>query len=559
MPLDTDLNVSDMRVPSRDSIDRAWIRLDNCATLFERHTGSSVRYFRSLMADSSQKLWNYFCVREKRTEMPQREQCSSSSRPQLPCEAIVSAEESDAESAWNVSQLKFLSFAWQLTVLGYGAGNILYKYRNLLHGMILRCGNEKALLEYRLSVIGWTSDQGTEYKLADVCFAEAINKDLLVKCANDIRSNQAFLQPPDGSPQEHWLFPYCLPMVGHLHLVSNALETAVTNTRIWKINFKAGLQALLGFLNSRGLRQRLQITCVPRDQWFAFDSFGKQLLDWRWESLGQTLDQLMPLMPLLQTHFDLSKIRSGTHDAFSEIDATVLKTVSVFLKLSWLPAMLEMLRCVSVTINQFIGFLEGCPCHDDIWKMPGKTWGQKQKIFFEQTGLTHCPHKGCRGSCMASYAADLWPEKICTCSSARLTELLSACNDEKRTAILAVQQELQESLREEFQAKLQHWKHLPFKLLGLLAADEDRAKHICRECICEWEQCDQTKVQRVAYRFFGDPVVLSQLRTFGNSDVPLQAVGRLHNLLVMYASIPLVERSIESEHAKIEKVFSQGT
>ena len=556
MPLDTDLNVSNMRVPSRDSIDRAWIRLDNCATLFERHMGSSVRYFRSLMADSSQKLWNYFCVRERRTEMPQ--QCSSNARSRLPCVAIASYAGTfpEAESAWNVSQLKLRSFAWQLTVLGYGAGNIQYKYRNLLHGMLLRCEDEKALLDYRLSVVGWTSDQGTEYKLADVCFAEAINKDLLVKCANDIRSNQAFLQPPDGSPQKHWLFPYCLPMVGHLHLVSNALETAVTNTMIWAHQFKSGLQALLTFLNSRGLRQRLQITCVPQNQWFAFKSFGKQLLDWRWESLGQTLDQLMPLMPLLQAHFDLSKMQSGTHEAFSEVDAAVLRSVSAFLKLSWLTAMLEMLRCVSVTTNQFIGFLEGCPCHEAIWKMPGKTWAQKQKIFFEQTGLVSCPHKGCRGPCMASYATDLWLAKICNCSSARLTELLSASSDKKRTGILAVQQELQESLREEFQAKLQHWKHLPFKLLGLLATDEDRAKHICRECICEWEQCDQTKVQRVAYRFFGDPVVLSQLRAFGTSDVPLQALGKLHNLLVMYASIPLVERSIESEHAKIEKVFS---
>ena len=265
--------MSNMRVPSRDSIDRAWIRLDNCATLFERNMGSSVRYFRSLMADSSQKLWNYFCVREKRTEMPQ--QCSSNARSQLACGHSYAGTFPEAESAWNVSQLISRSFAWQLTVLGYGAGNILYKYRNLLHGMVLRCGNEKTLLDYRLSVVGWTSDQGTEYKLADVCFAEAINKDLLVKCANDIRSNQAFLQPPDGSPQKHWLFPYCLPMVGHLHLVSNALETAVTNTRIWKVHFKAGLQALLGFLNSRGLRQRLQITCVPRDQWFAFDSWGR--------------------------------------------------------------------------------------------------------------------------------------------------------------------------------------------------------------------------------------------------------------------------------------------
>jgi len=93
----------------------------------------------------------------------------------------------------------------------------------------------------------------------------------------------------------------------------------------------------------------------------------------------------------------------------------------------------------------------------------------------------------------------------------------------------------------------------------MLDADQDRSKQICRECICEWEQCDQTKAHRVAHRFFGDPVVLSQLKSFGNSDAPLQDFGRLHNLLVTYNSIPLVERRIESEHAKIEKaVFTKG-
>ena len=505
------------------------------------------------MADSSQKLWNYFCVREQRTVIPEHRSDDSSSLALVSCGEAFPEEA--AEPAWNVSQLVSRVHAWQLTVLGYGAGNMWFKYRNLLHGMLLRCGDEKALLDYRLSVVGWTSDQGTEYKLSDVCFAQAINKDLLVKCANDIRSNQAFLQPPDGSPQKHWLFPYCLAMVGHLHLISNALETAVTNTRVWKLGLKAGLQAFLTFLNSKPLRQRLQITCLPRDQWFLFNSFGKQLLDWRWESLGDTLDQLMPLVPPLQKHFDLEKMKSGTHDAMSEIDATVLQTVSTFLKAPWLTAMLEMLRVISLTVNLFIGFLEGCACHEDIWTMPGKTWAQKQQIFRERTGLLQCPYKGCRGSCMASYATDHWLERICDCNSSHLTELLSACPPEKRNGIVAMQHELQESLREEFQAKLQHWKHLPFKLLGLLNNDENLAKQICRECICEWEQCDKTKVQRVAWRFFGDRLVRSQLHAFGNSDAPLQSLGKLHNLLVMYASVSLVERNIEGEHAKIEKVL----
>ena len=116
-----------------------------------------------------------------------------------------------------------------------------------MQGMLLRCKSEHELLLYRQSVIGWTSDQGTEYKLADVCFAQAVNKDLLIQTARDILQNQSFLQRPDGAPQNHWLFPFCLSMLGHLHLVSNALESAVTKTRIWKLHFKHGSKPFLAF------------------------------------------------------------------------------------------------------------------------------------------------------------------------------------------------------------------------------------------------------------------------------------------------------------------------
>ena len=176
-------------------------------------------------------------------------------------------------------------------------------------------------------------------------------------------------------------------MVGHLHLVSNALGSAVTKTRILKLHFKHGLQALLGLLNSRGLRHRLQITCLPREQCHAFDHFNKQLLDWRWESLGDALDQIVPLVPILQQYFDLSKFKSGHYETMSEIDAALLKTVSLFLNLTWLRAFLEMLRCVAVTVNLFIGWLEGCACHERIWKM-NKPWHVKQQSFFQETGLT---------------------------------------------------------------------------------------------------------------------------------------------------------------------------
>jgi hypothetical protein len=544
------IDVGAMRVPSRSSTDRGWIRLDCMATLYERaQNAAGIPCFRSLMADSSPKLWNYFCVREKRTEIPAVRNLQMPL--DQPCSSIVCADAA-ADGSWDSMKLPTCSFAWQLSVLGHGAANIIFKFRNLLHGMLLRTSNNEELTAYRLSVVGWTSDQGTEYKLADICFAHEPNRETFQAAAKKLFNHESFLQSGPG-PQIHWLFPWALSMVGHLHMVSNGLESAVTKTRIWKGHFKNGLSALLSFLNSKSLRQRFQATCLPTAEWSIFDSFGKQLLDWRWESLGDLLEQLLPLVPILQKRYDLQKLRSGHHTALSEIDASILSVCGKFLHFDWLEAFLEMLRVLSIRTNHFIGWLEGCSCHSHIWLLPGKTWRQKQAIFAAETGLNSCPCKGCRGNEMAAYAATQWLCKVCDGSSAHLTKLLSRCDDSKRTGILSIQQELRESVKEEFQAKLLHWHHLPYLLLGMLYPDLRRAKEIARRCLSEFQQSDRSKLHRVCHRFLSDDAVLGQIRSFAFNDAPIQDYAVLHNLLTMYNSVPLVERSIEGEHAKIEK------
>ena len=501
------------------------------------------------MADSSSKAWNYFCVREKRCQVP---------APRS--DAVSMAAEPFAKSldgpCWDAVRLPTLIVPWQLSVLGHGAGNVVFKFRNLVHGMLLRATNDDELREYRLSVVGWTSDQGTEYKLADIGFAHEPNRDSLTEAARSIYNFESFLHAGSG-PQTHYLFPWALSMVGHLHLISNALEAAVTKVRLWRSHFKHGITGLLAFLNSKPLRQRFQATCVPKAEWGYFTSFGKQLLDWRWESLGDLLEQLLPVLPILKKRWDLQKLRTGHHESMSEIDASVLSTCARFLELDWLEAFLEMLRVVSVHTNRFVGWLEGCRCHAHIWTLKGKSWQAKQKLFTEETGLSICPCKGCRGSEMAAFAAAQWMDTICDSSSEQLTRLLNRCSEAKRTGILAIQQELRESLREEFQAKLLHWQHLPYSLLGMLDNDSRRAKAIARKCIAEFEseQCDRPKLHRVCHRFLSDDVVLGQIKSFASTAAPIGDFPRLHNLLVAYDSVPLVERSIEAEHAKIGKVL----
>jgi hypothetical protein len=278
------------------------------------------------------------------------------------------------------------------------------------------------------------------------------------------------------------------------------------------------------------------------------------MLDWRWESLGDLLDALMPLIPFLKRHFNLGLMTTGHHAALSEIDATVLKSSHAFVQLDWLEAVLEMLRCTAVMTNRFMKWLESCACHEHIWTMPDTNWRQRQNIFEKETGMKQCPLKGCRGSCMASYGAREWLEKVLNGVSSCLTQLLAKCTDTQRTVIVAIQQELWESLREELTAKLEHWHHLPHCLLGLLGKDRAQAKAVCRNAISEWECCDRKKVHRVCHRFFSDQLVHSQMAQFANTDASIEAFPRLHNLLLEYALIPLVERAVEGEHAKIEKV-----
>jgi hypothetical protein len=562
-------NFSSITVPGRGSVDRGWLRLDVTETLFERAKNMASRFgtcCRSLMADSSTKMYNYFCVRERRF-FTSKAMCktppSVSAAEVAPAAAsgratsTANVEESQSKSAMdiepiNASQIELEQFAWMVTCFGYGASNVIYKARNLIHSALLRCGTDAALDKWRLSVVGWTSDSGTERKLADIGFVHRPCLQSLRQFASDVFNCEKYLQ--EGSlPQMNYLFPFGLFMFGHIHMAMNALHAAIERSRIWP-GFEKGFRALLSFLNNRDLRKRFQVTCVPEADRHLFKKWKKELLDWRWESMGELLKELNPVLPALQAHFDLGKIRSGgSVGSLGEIDTAVLKVVSSFLQLDWLLPICETLRLVSCEVNDFVGWLESCECHEWIWCQPC-SYEKRQKMFRLETGLDSCWRKGCRGHELASGKVEYWLNRICSVSSPRLTALLTNLSAEKRSSVLAIQQDLQESLREEFTAKLQQWHHLPYALLGLLSSDSNSAKHVARNCRSEYQSCDKARLHRVALRFFEDPTVSRQFDAFCDTPVCLDELPELWNLVVMYNSISLVERAIEGEHAKIEKL-----
>ena len=95
------------------------------AVLYERSLLKHSDFKRYLMADASAKQWNYVCVRETTIRLP------NGGWPEQAMDSISLCR------VWS-------THAWQCTVLGHGAANLGFKFRNVLHSMLLVCGDDES-------------------------------------------------------------------------------------------------------------------------------------------------------------------------------------------------------------------------------------------------------------------------------------------------------------------------------------------------------------------------------------------------------------------------------
>lgn len=530
-----------VRLPKQTALASAWVKLDCMAVLYERSLLKHSDFKRYLMADASAKQWNYLCVRETTIRLP------NGGWPEQAMDSISLCR------VWS-------THAWQCTVLGHGAANLGFKFRNVLHSMLLVCGDEEQLRRFRLSVIAWTSDQGTERKLADAALADQPNLERLRNICQKV-SFEGLELGCNEALQVH-LFPNCLYMPGHQHILFNGLEESIKRSPLWSSGFSEGLHAMVSMLNSRGLRDRFVMTCMkdaPAFEREALKHFAKKHLDWRWESFGELLSCLCPLVPIFLKYWSLAAMKGGT-DGLSLIDPSDLKKVDAFLQARWLRPCLEMLRVVSMTVNRWSSWMEGCSCHEAVWTGKG-TWEQKRQRLQSEFGIADCPWKGCRGSAMAAGGVSEFLDDIIACDSSEFNMLLADMVPGERPHVVAAMHSLKEWLYEVYDAKFGMWRHLPYILLGMAHPDRRKAKLCAHIALSEWRASEQRKVHRVALRFFSDLVISRQLATFADpaTNMDLTELAALHNLTLEYSLISLVERQIEGEHAKIEWATTSGS
>ena len=142
--------------------------------------------------------------------------------------------------------------------------------------------------------------------------------------------------------------------------------------------FWDGVHGLSSFLRKLPLRQRLVATCfvdasaVERK---TLETFSSAHLDWRWESLGDLLNDLVPLLPVLRKYLDTQKVLTGS-GSMSTIDTAVVQTAGQFVATPLTHSACELLRVACGIVNEWGSWMEGCPCHEHIWKM-SCTWTRK--------------------------------------------------------------------------------------------------------------------------------------------------------------------------------------
>jgi hypothetical protein len=161
-----------------------------------------------------------------------------------------------------VNPIRYFERFLPTTTLGLGAADFNYKLGNITHAILLETGTPEVFNKYRYEVKSWTSDQGLEYSVCDgpnLAFVGSSWGDTL----NSLRIGEIDVSSPDV--EGNFLFPRCLGVPDCLHILFNALESAVTSSDSWEW-ISDHYATLAKFLGDLGMRRRFQATCLVSDK-----------------------------------------------------------------------------------------------------------------------------------------------------------------------------------------------------------------------------------------------------------------------------------------------------
>ena len=158
------------------------------------------------------------------------------------------------------------------------------------------------------------------------------------------------------------------------------------------------------------------------------------------------------------------------------------------------------------------------------------------------------------------------PEGSLLCFSLEFDTLLAALPAEKQTDVLRQRQMLRTALLEYYNEKFEFWDHVPWRVLGVYYAlqggSEADPRALLADCIAEYDQAVAVgyggTLHRVAHKLLSPYCMCGkELREYLAGNLPLRTYRYACAILRFYSLCSLVERRVESIHARI-KVVGKG-
>ena len=244
-------------LPSFGLLRQARIKLDYLNILFERTATDGNRSLKFVMLDSSPQLgFNFQGGREDRIVIPTSAFLTPATRANF-----------DIARA-------FESRILPLATLAPGNAGTVKKLLTYVNIMLMESGILEKFEVSRLEIAGTTIDS-------------EVTKDPGDEPVSLLHQFRDKYGPDDVKGR---MFPKSLHIPGHLHIISNALETAVGKLDFAE-EFMESLTMIQAFLSDKQLRNKFRSSCLKEGsvEFKMFANYSTVHISWRWEFLSKAL------------------------------------------------------------------------------------------------------------------------------------------------------------------------------------------------------------------------------------------------------------------------------
>ena len=213
----------------------------------------------------------------------------------------------------------------------------------------------------------------------------------------------------------------------------------------------------------------------------------------------------------------------------------------------------QMILVQNEVMDDFLAWLQGCPCHPDPeCRNVCTSKPELSEISPSTDAVVRCPLMGCRAPDLAN---GHWKRFLDAGFGKREDEVLALCvqlGPQVRAELLAHWGRVRDAFVLGMSLRFQFYDKLPHKLFGLATTDQYESRAAAAECLRLWDESPISHPKAVQL-LKDEPGSLRQQVVQLSHGEDLQKLPQLAATVLSWRFASVVERSIEGKHAQVKK------